>query len=84
MPSKPTLKTHPLGLFAGLLVRGPWVDLEFFDVSILAHCTLHILNLKLLGISNGSALPLVRDSVWPFGRGTDHLDRSIPSVAGAC
>ena len=34
------------------------VDLDFFSVSLLKHCTLHILNLTLLGISNGSVLTL--------------------------
>ena len=32
------------------------MDLYFFNVSLIKHCTLHILNLGLLGVSNGSAL----------------------------
>ena len=38
--------------------KGPLVDIYFFDVEMLKHCTLHVLNLGLLGVSNGSALPL--------------------------
>ena len=37
----------------------PWADLHFFHVDLLKHCTLHILNLGLLAISNGGALLLV-------------------------
>ena len=37
---------------------GPLLALDFFDVNLLKHCTLHILNLGLLGVSNGSALQL--------------------------
>lgn len=43
---------------ARLLESGPLVDLHFFEISTLKHCTLHILNLGLLGISNGSSLSL--------------------------
>jgi hypothetical protein len=39
--------------------QGPLIDLYFFDVSLLKHCTLHIVNLTLLGISNGSVLLLI-------------------------
>lgn len=41
--------------------QGPLIDLYFFDVSLLKHCTLHIVNLTLLGISNGAVLLLIQN-----------------------
>ena len=37
---------------------GPLVDVYFFNMSLLKGCTLHILNLGLMGVSNGSTLQL--------------------------
>lgn len=37
---------------------GPLTDLAFFDVDIIQHCTLHVVNLTLLAICNGSCLLL--------------------------
>lgn len=39
--------------------QGPLIDLYFFNISLIKHCTLHIVNLSLLGISNGSVLHLI-------------------------
>ena len=39
--------------------QGPLIDLYFFNISLIKHCTLHIVNLALLGISNGSVLHLI-------------------------
>ena len=32
------------------------MDLHFFNISLLKHCTLHIVNLGLLGVANGAVL----------------------------
>ena len=37
---------------------GPLIDLHFFSVCLLKHCSLHIINLGLLGVCNGSVLRL--------------------------
>lgn len=34
------------------------MNVHYFDIDLLKHCTLHILNLGLLGVSNGSTLSL--------------------------
>jgi hypothetical protein len=39
-------------------VLGPLIDLLFFSVSMCKHCTLHILNLGLVAVANGSVLKL--------------------------
>lgn len=54
---------------------GPLLNLDFFDVNILKHCTLHILNLGLLGVSNGSALQL--GSTCGFRNSYSNLLRNI-------
>ncbi|CAK9075021.1 Uncharacterized protein SCF082_LOCUS36433 [Durusdinium trenchii] len=41
---------------ANEIPQGPLVQLSFFEVSLLKGCTLHILNLGMLAISNGSVL----------------------------
>ncbi|CAJ1425208.1 unnamed protein product, partial [Effrenium voratum] len=38
---------------------GPLVDLHFFHISLIKHCTLHILNLRMLGVCNGSTLAML-------------------------
>ena len=32
------------------------MDLHYFDISLIKHCTLHVVNLKMLLIANGSIL----------------------------
>ena len=51
---------------AATYASGPLVNLHFFDVSMLQHCTLHILNLTLLGICNGAILLLGQNNWYPF------------------
>lgn len=41
------------------------MDLHFFHPDVLKHCTLHIVNLTLLGISSGGALWLGSQEVAP-------------------
>lgn len=36
------------------------MDIHYFDISLIKHCTLHVLNLKMVLIANGSSLPLGR------------------------
>ena len=47
-----------LVIFACFEASGPLVDLYFFSLGTLKHCTLHIVNLGILHISNGSAMCL--------------------------
>lgn len=45
-------------------MQGPYIDLYFFDVTLIKHCTLHVLNLKMVLAANGSVL-------WHGSRGVE-------------
>ncbi|CAL1169044.1 unnamed protein product [Cladocopium goreaui] len=55
------LVTVSVSVSGGYKLSGPLIDLDYFDISTLQHCTLHILNLTLLGVANGSTLSPVND-----------------------
>ncbi|CAK9073024.1 unnamed protein product, partial [Durusdinium trenchii] len=42
----------------------PLVDLYFFNISVIKNCTLHVINLGLLGVANGSAFGMLLDLQW--------------------
>ena len=42
----------------------PLVDLYFFNITLIKNCTLHVINLGLLGVANGGALGLLLDLQW--------------------
>lgn len=66
------------------VLSGPLINLHFFSVTMLRRCTLHILNLTLLGVANGSVLffGVIEDFLLcnPFFVGLDKVSLVICDI----